>query len=128
MQPDSMTVQPDYICTASRDVARRGAAEALEELGKGEPALASFIHESLAAGSGKLALSGAPTELVQSAYQEALAVVLTSVQALRRGHYEIWKDAMTGTRLAQLDDTFRAPPKRRGRRNKDTGAGPEVKE
>lgn len=45
-----------------------------------------------------------------------LALVLTCVQALRRGHYELWKDSMVGTRLAQLDETFQAPPKRRRKR------------
>jgi hypothetical protein len=123
MKPDSMLVEPAHIISARQAVAAKGGAEALGEFGQAEPALASFIGESLAAVAGKLSLSGAPTEVVQGSHEEVLGVLLTCVQALRLGHYELWKDTSTGTRLAQLDPTLR--PKPRQRRKKPQGGGPE---
>jgi hypothetical protein len=117
-----MLVEPAHILGARQAVAAKGCADALDEFGRSEPALAAYIHEALAAVAGKLSLSGAPTELVQGSHEEVLAVVLTCVHALRRGHYELWKDTVTGTRLAQLDEAFRAPAKRR--RKKGRGAEP----
>jgi hypothetical protein len=122
MKPDSMLVEPQHIVTARQDVAAKGSGQALNEFAQTEPALASFIYESLATVAGKLSLSGAPTELVQGSHEDVLAVVLTCIQAMRRGHYALWKDSMVGTRLAQLDETFQPPPKRR--RKKGNGAEP----
>jgi hypothetical protein len=113
MKPDGMLVEPEHIVNAQQDVSARGSGEILNEVASTEPALASFIYEGLAAVAGKLSLSGAPTPLVQGAHEEVLAIVLTCIQALRRGHFDLWKDTMTGTRLAQLDKGFGVPPKRR---------------
>jgi hypothetical protein len=123
MKPDSMLVEPAHIVSARQVIAAQEGGDALAELSNAEPALASFIYETLAAVAGKLAVSGAPTELVQAVHGEALTIVLTCVQAQRQGHYELWKDTMTGTRLAQLDETFRAPPKRRRRKGRAADAG-----
>ena len=122
MKPDGMLVEPQHIVSARQDVAAKGGPETLSEIAGTEPVLASFVFESLAAIAGKLALSGAPTPLVQGSHEDMLALVLTCVQALRRGHYELWRDSMAGTRLAQLDEIFQAPPKRC--RKKGQGAEP----
>ena len=122
MKPDSMLVEPEHIVSARQDVATKGTGQALNEFAQAEPALASFIYEGLASVAGKLSLSGAPTELVQGSHEDVLAVVLTCVQAMRRGHYALWKDTVTGTRLAQLDETLR--PARKRRRKKDQSAEP----
>jgi hypothetical protein len=126
MKPDGMLVEPRYIVLARQDVAAKGSGQTLTEYGQAEPALASFVHESLAAVAGKLALAGAPTELVQGTHEEVLAVVLTSLQALRRGHYELWKDTVTGTRLAQLDPSLVPAPRRRRKKNGETGPGQDT--
>src|SRR5262249_20931111 len=123
MKPDGMLVQPEYIVTARPHLATKGSGEVLNEIAGTEPALASFIYEGLSAVAGKLSLSGAPTPLVQGSHEEVLAIVLTCVQAIRRGHFELWKDTMTGTRLAQLDPCF--CPKPRRRRNKSEGGSRE---
>src|SRR5262245_12652650 len=123
MKPDSMLVEPAHILSARQSIISQGSADALAEFGQAEPALASFIHESLATVAGKLSLSGAPTELVQGAHEDVLGIVLTSVRALRHGHYDLWKDTVTGTRLAQLDKTFRARKKRQPK--KDSNADPQ---
>ena len=56
---------------------------------------------------------------------DILGVVITCVQALRRGPYALWKDTITSTRLAQLGPSFQ--PKQR-RRKKDTTNGTEHEE
>jgi hypothetical protein len=122
MKPDGMLVEPAHIISARQDVANQGNPGALHQFGKTEPALGSFILEALAGVAGKLSLSGAPTELVQGCHEEILAVVLTCVQALRRGHYALWKDTAVGTRLEQLDETLRAPRRRRPKKGKGTEA------
>jgi hypothetical protein len=122
MKPDSMLVEPEHITSAGQDVATKGNSQSLTEFAQTEPALASFICDRLAVVAGKLSLSGAPTELVQGSHEDVLAVVLTCVNAMRLGHYALWKDSMVGTRMAQLDKTFQAPPKRR--RKKGHGAEP----
>jgi hypothetical protein len=123
MKPDSMLVESEYIVSARQDVAARGGDDILNEIAQKEPALASFIYEGLSAVAGKLSLSGAPTPLVQGSHEEVLAIVLTCVQAIRRGHFELWKDTMTGTRLAQLDPCLRPKPRRR--RKKSEGGSRE---
>src|SRR5262245_31435036 len=122
MKPDSMLVEPAHIISARQEIATKGNADALTEFSQAEPALASFLHESLATVAGKLSLSGAPTELVQGSHEELLAVALTCIQALRRAHYELWKGTIMGTRLAQLDKSLRTP---RARRKKREGADPK---
>jgi hypothetical protein len=120
MKPDSMLVEPEYLIHARQDIANSSASEALTALAGTEPALASFIHECLATVAGKLALSGAPTEVVQGSHEDVLTLVLTCIQALRRGHYELWKDALEGTPLARLEAEPTAPPKPRRRKRRGT--------
>jgi hypothetical protein len=120
-----MLVEPQHIVSARQEVVAKGSGQALNEFAQTEPALASFIYEGLAVVAGKLSLSGAPTELVQGSHEDVLAVVLTCVQAMRRGHYALWKDTVTGTRLAQLDPSFQPKPRRR---KKDQTNGTEQEE
>jgi hypothetical protein len=127
MKPDGMLVEPKFIARACREVARRGGAKVLDELGGHEPALAAYLRESLAAAAGKLALAGAPTPVVQGVHEEVLTVALNCVQALRQGHYALWKDMLTGTPLARLAAEFKAPRKRQHRPHphKESEVGPE---
>jgi hypothetical protein len=112
MKPDSMIVEPTHIVRARHDVTAKGSSESLSEFAQTEPALASFICDGLVAVAGRLSLSGAPTELVQGSHEDILGVVLTCVQAIRRGHYALWKDTVTGTRLELLDPTLKAKGQR----------------
>jgi hypothetical protein len=122
-----MLVEPEFIVGARQDVAAKGGGLALSELALTEPALASFISTSLESLAGRLSLSGAPIEVVQGVHEDTLTVVLTCVQAIHRGHYALWKDQMTGTRLAQLDDQFRKPARRPRKKRQDINpeTGPE---
>jgi hypothetical protein len=112
MKPDSMLVEPRHILRARQEVAAKGSGLFLSELADMESALASFLSESLVSVAGKLSLSGAPTELVQGLHEDVLTVVLTCLQALRHGHYAIWKDTVIGTRLVELDPSLQPRPRR----------------
>ncbi|HYT95055.1 MAG TPA: hypothetical protein VEL76_40435 [Gemmataceae bacterium] len=128
MKPDGMLVEPKFLARAWRHIARRGGHNALADAGTQEPALAAYLRESLAAAVGKLALTGAPTPVVQGIHEELLTVALTCVQALRQGHYALWKDTLTGTPLARLAEEFEGPPRKgrgQSRRNKRPDVGPE---
>lgn len=107
MKPDSMLVDVEYISQALAQIAGAGLKGELEDLQRREPALAAFVEERLASLVGRLTLCGVPGRLVRNAHAEVLEVLLTSVRALQRGHYELWKDLM-------------APPgeSRRGKRSK----------
>jgi len=116
MKPDSMLVEPEHIATTRREVAAKGSGACLYEFAQIEPALASFVHESLVSAAGRLSLSGAPTELVQGSHEEILSVVLTCVQAMRSAHYSLWKDTVIGSRLAELDPSLEPKPRPRRKR------------
>ncbi|MFO0928327.1 MAG: hypothetical protein U0736_15025 [Gemmataceae bacterium] len=122
VQPDSMLVDADHIVSARHDIGKRGSPEALDDLSNREPVLGAYIQEGMASLAGKLVLAGAPTALVQGVYSEALALLLSSVEAQRRGHYALWKDCIAGTPMERLEPP--APP-RKTRRKRKEGDRPE---
>jgi hypothetical protein len=126
MKPDGMIVEPECVAAALEDVSSRGSDALLTELVNTEPALAAFVSQNAVTIAGKLALSGAPTEVVSGVHGDVLTAVLTSIQALRRGHFQIWKDTMTDTRMEQLDPCFRSKQRRRGKKNQTNGTEQDV--
>ncbi len=121
MKPDGMLIDPEVILQARQDIADQGTGKSLQAFAQVEPALAAYIYETSAGIAGKMALAGAPAEVVQGSHEDLLAVVLTCVRALRLGHYALWKDTVVGSRLAQLDASLGTPARRR--RRKDGGQG-----
>ncbi len=117
MKPDSMLIEPSHIVAARQEVGERGNSTSLEDLAKREPALAAYISESMASLAGKLALSGAPSPLVQGLYNEAMAVMLASIEAQRRGIYDLWKGTIVGTKLEELTGTKK--PRKRRKKNEE---------
>jgi hypothetical protein len=124
-RPDSMLVETDHLVAANQEVAEQGQGQSLSDLSQREPALAAYLQEGLAALAGRLCLSGAPSGLVKSIHDEALHVALTCVEAMRRGHYALWRGTVVGTRLEELAATAKPAPRKR-KRKKDAGdEGPE---
>ncbi|MBY0231842.1 MAG: hypothetical protein K2W96_21380 [Gemmataceae bacterium] len=122
-KPDSMLVLGKHLTDARRGVAGQGALAALDALGEREPALAGYIGEGLASLVGKLALAGAPSDLVRGVHSEALSITLGAVEAQRAATSELWE----GTTFGTLLETFGkppAPPKRPRRRKGQDGARP----
>lgn len=109
-RPDSMIIEPDHIISSRRALGESDLATAMEDLSSREPALAGYISESMASLAGKLALSGAPTPLVQGLYNEALALVVSSIEAQRRAHFDLYMGTVVGTRLEALMGTPKAGP------------------
>ena len=87
----------------------------LQLLGEREPVLAAFVSERIVAVSGKLVLSGAPSDVVRAAYDDLVEVVGVAIQAVWKGQDEFWK----GVDLASLPGRRR----RRGRRVPRTDHG-----
>jgi hypothetical protein len=121
MKPDSMLVEPGHITSAGQQVAGAGAEQSLDRLAEAEPALAYYVRHSLAALAGNLALSGAPTEVVQGNHEEVLTTILVCLAALRQGHYDLWKDTLEGTPLARLLEAPPPPKQRRKKRGGEAG-------
>jgi len=125
-KPDSMLVETEHLVAANKDVGTRGQGKSLDDLSRREPALAAYLQEGLAAMAGRLSLSGAPTPLVKGVHDEALHLALTCVEALRRGHYDLWQGTIIGTRIETLEAA--AKPARRTRKKKDSGKDAPEKE
>jgi hypothetical protein len=109
-RPDGMLVLAKHLLEAREAIAGPGMLPALAELGEREPVLANYIGEAFAAMSGRLALSGAPTELVRGIHQECLLVALSAVEAQRQATYELWQETTFGTMLEELIKPEPPPP------------------
>lgn len=111
--PDSMLVQHAHIIAARTQIAEGGHQAALETMLTREPALAAYVSQAMATIAGKMALAGAPTEVVQGVHADVLMVLLSSLEASRAAQYELWKDSIVGSRLEALikpDEPEPEPP------------------
>lgn len=115
MKPDGMLVESEMIAAAMTAVGKQGTEKALNELATQERDLTAYIAHSAMTIAGKLALSGAPSEVVRGSHDDFLTVILTCVGALKHGHYELWKDTQVGSRLVAIDQGLKAPTRRRKR-------------
>src|SRR5262245_8085267 len=115
-RPDSMLIEPDHIISARQSIGETGTPTSMEHLGEREPARAASSQRSMACLAGKLARSGAPPPLVQGLYNEAMLLILSSLEAQRRGHYDLWKDTIVGTQLENLGSVQK--PARKPRRKR----------
>jgi hypothetical protein len=119
-----MLVIGKHLMEARKATSEPGVLQSLENLGEREPALAGYLGEGMAALAGKLALSGAPVELVRGFHQEALLLALSSLEAQRQATYELWEGTTFGTLLGELvkpdpePEEKPAKPKRKPRRKK----------
>ncbi len=111
MKPDSMLVEPQYLFDATCKVEERGWPTVLSELSSVEPALTRFIEDRLAQVAGRLALAGVTRSLIQCNNTEVAKLVLACFEAVRRGHYELWKDVpVSGTEPQKNSFASRVDP------------------
>lgn len=80
----------------NRQLQKEGLQPALLELATFEPKLVRFVEHGGQQIAGRLALTGAPTEVVQGVFLDIVQLTLIAVQAMRRGQYEYWKDEVLG--------------------------------
>lgn len=129
MNTDAMLVDSQCLADAIGQVPPAEVPRVFEHLQQQEPVLAGHIGESLIAIAGRLALSGAPTELVQGVHGDLLHLVLGALQALRFGHYRLWRECVPAERLPDPEVPPPAPPKVRGKlrkRRRDDDQEPEM--
>lgn len=122
MKPDGMLVEAEMIAEELKGIGRRGTDGALEELAAHERDLTAYITISASSIAGKLALAGAPTEVVRGSHEDFLLVILACIGAMKRGHYQLWKDTLVGSRLADIDHSLVVPVKKGRRRKGQTSA------
>ena len=105
---------------------RRGSTDAMRTLEAVEPDLTEYFLEALTSIHQEiLALGGAPKKS-QRAYRSVQTLVLVSIAALRRGHYETWRQANSGTRLDQLDPSLAQSPPTEVNEHSPNGDDPPV--
>jgi hypothetical protein len=102
VDPDSMLVKHTHIMDARTRISEQGHQAALEALLDREPALAAYMSQAMATIAGKMALAGAPTEIVQGVHADVLLVMLSSLEASRAAEYELWEGTVVGSRLEAL--------------------------
>ena len=90
------------VLEAQLELERRGAAAFMQHLEKTEPELANFVLETLSLIYTKLSNLGGPPQKTKRVFRSVQALPLVSIEALRRGHLELW-DKQMGPALGQLD-------------------------
>lgn len=103
MNPDAMLVDVQCLIDAVGQVPAEELPRVFEHLQQHEPVLAGHVGARLTTIAGRLALSGAPTELVQGMHHDVLHLILGTLQALRLGHYRLWRDCVSAERLPAPD-------------------------
>lgn len=93
-----------------------------EFLKEREPILAAFVSAAATEIAGKLALSGAPSEVVKGCHTDWLNLIHVAIEAIWQGHDAIWRDP--GIREVVLGRARTQHVDRRGRpaRGKHSGA------
>jgi len=100
-ETDSTIVDADILAQAQSAIAT-DESTALRRLSEREPLLASFMLEKMLVIAGRLALSGAPSEVVNEIDDCIRLLVLIGIEATRLGHYELWKDCAEGEHLRKI--------------------------
>lgn len=99
------------VLEAQLELERRGAAGCMQHLEETEPELANFVLETLSLIYTKLSNLGGSPQKTKRAFRSVQTLLLVSIEAMRRGHLELWEKQM-GAVLEQLDveaDGDRAP-------------------
>lgn len=87
------------VLDAVMELRRRGARQALEELEQVEPDLASYLMESLSDVHRQLLALGGPAKASRRLYRDIQSLTLVCITALRKGHYELWRQSDAGSNL-----------------------------
>ena len=90
------------VLEAQLELERRGAGALMQHLEKTEPELANFVLETLSLIYTKISNLGGPSHKTKRAFRSVQTLLLVSIEALRRGHLNLWEKQM-GPALEQLD-------------------------
>jgi ribosomal protein L7/L12 len=100
---DDTLVSPQALQAAIDHMGQHGFEAILQSLGQAEPYLGHFLTENATRVAGKLALAGAPHEVVTGVHADLLSACALVYVAVRRGSYEIWQGTALGDRLQDLE-------------------------
>jgi ribosomal protein L7/L12 len=106
---DQAVISPVALQAAITELNQQGAENLLGRIQQAEPEFGSFIHHMAVQVAGKLALSGAPAEVIQGVHNDLLGACALTYLAFRKGSYEIWQDTVLDQRLKDLEVEPAAP-------------------
>lgn len=88
---DARLVSQETLSSVAAEVAAEAPERNIvESIATREPVLAAYIAERMLMVSGKLALCGAPPEIVQGCYEEVAKLIATSVRVVWRASDDLW--------------------------------------
>ena len=96
------------VLDAELSLRRQGPHQVLHELEQVEPDLTSFLLETLTDIHQAILKLGGPARASQQVYMEVQRFSLVCITALRRGHFELWKQSDAGAQLEDDDDSSSA--------------------
>lgn len=91
------------VLEAVMEIRRRGRYRALEELEQVEPDLAAYLMESLGQINERLLRLGGPVRPTRSLYARIELTALACITAMRKAHYELWRQSDDGKSVERLD-------------------------
>lgn len=80
-------------------------AESFSRLSDKEPVLAEFINDSATQIAGKMTLAGCEDRVVRGVYSDTLTTMVIALEALRNGHYDLWRTDGSTPLEVPADDT-----------------------
>jgi hypothetical protein len=89
--PYDQQVTSRIILQSLLELKRQGSTQALEHLEQVEPDLACYVMESLTDLHHILLAFGASAKRSKRLYRQVELLVLVCITALRKGHYELWR-------------------------------------
>ena len=96
------TVSSKAVLECVLELQRQGSKRAMEQLEKVEPDLFEYMMETLTVVYQRLLRLGAPPRENRRVFKQVQTLVLVSVMALRKSHYELWQNDH-GQSLQHLD-------------------------
>ena len=106
---------------AHERAAQAGPSGALQQMFDVEPSLALYIDSTLGLIFDRLRHAKCPTNVVQSVENDVILLLATVFTTMRDAHYQLWRDTMMGTRLAQIDPQLETDELRRKARTDSAG-------
>jgi ribosomal protein L7/L12 len=100
---DQTVVSEAALQAALNEIGCHGPERILRGMAQAEPNLGPFIRHTAVQVAGKLALTGAPPEVVQGVHEDLLSACALTYLAFRKGSFEIWRDTALGERLKDLE-------------------------
>ena len=107
--PTDQQVSARMILEARLELERRGSNYFMEHLEKTEPDLANFVMETLSVIYQRMTRLGGPPIKTQRLFRQVKALLIISIESMRKGHLELWKTQM-GSQLPLLDPADEDPP------------------